>query len=202
MFLKKYKKKQQPNDDWGRVHDCWQQWWDKQKKITWSPSICRNASIRALRREKQAKLRLGWSQHGEKSLKFHLINSIVEYAKKKKKSKFSKAKICKPIAQFIQRYNCVCPCCDPLVIRPHRSGCDQSEQTDSSIYSDQFILVEWLCSSSPYFPNSLQTEPTKLCLSAPQTPCGSGLELYCSPPLSIHPFPSTRSLSVEQDEGL
>lgn len=39
------------------------------------------ASIFALRREKQAKLRLGWGQHGEKSLKFHSINSIEEYAK-------------------------------------------------------------------------------------------------------------------------
>lgn len=46
-----------------------------------SPSICRNASNDALRREKQAKLRPGWSQHGVKSLKFHSINSIVEYAK-------------------------------------------------------------------------------------------------------------------------
>lgn len=78
---KNYEKGKKPNDDWGRVGDCWQQWWDKQK-ITWNPSICRNASILALRREKQAKLRLGLSQHGEKSLKFHSINSIVEYAKR------------------------------------------------------------------------------------------------------------------------
>ncbi len=31
---------------------------------------------------------------------------------------FSKAKIRKPLAQFIQRYNGVRPCCDPLLIDP------------------------------------------------------------------------------------
>lgn len=122
-------------------------------KITWSPSRCRNASILIFRRETQAKLRLGWSQHGEKSLKFHSINSIVEYAKKKKKNQiFLKQKICKPRAQFIQRYNCVCPCCNPLVIHPHRwnhravapSKSKQRKKTPSSIHLRSFFSLSWL----------------------------------------------------------
>lgn len=44
--------------------------------------MCRDASPLALKRVKQAILRLGQSQHGEKSLKFHSINSNVGYAKR------------------------------------------------------------------------------------------------------------------------
>lgn len=126
------------------------------KKITWSPSICRNASILALRREKQAKLRLGWSQHGEKSLKFHSINSIVEYAKKKKKSNFYKAKIRKPLAQFIQRYNCLSMLRSthntspqirlwPVrVVAPSTSKQRKKMGAHSSVHSHCFSTFSWL----------------------------------------------------------
>lgn len=99
----------------------------KKKKKTWNPSICKNASILALRREKQAKLSLGWSQHGEKSLKFHSINSIVEYVKR---SIFLKQKYINPLLSS-SGDSIVCLCCNPLLIHPHKSGCgSMKEQTE------------------------------------------------------------------------
>lgn len=63
--------------------------------------------------------------------------------------------------------------------------------THFSLYSNQFsVYLGWMrkffCST--YTPNSLdmQTYPTKSCLSAPQTPCGSDVELRCSLVCSVH----------------
>lgn len=175
--------------NWGRVHDCWQQWWDKpkkkkkKKKKTWSPSICRNASTLALTREKQAMLRLDRSQHGEKSLKFHSINSVVEYAKK---INFLKQKYVNPFALFVQRYNCVCPCCNPLRIHRHRSGLWEDNGhsflhlirsffSPSWLNEDIFVDIKvqvhtlqivWICKPNPHNHRS-----------ASQTPHRSGVQL-------------------------
>lgn len=98
-------------------------------------------------------MRLGWSQHGEKSLKFHSINSIVEYAREKKKKKnlfffFLKQKYINPLLTSSRDTNVFVHVSVRSQYVPHRSGCDQSEAvapwkrkkmvTHSSIYSNCF----------------------------------------------------------------
>lgn len=63
-------------------------------------------------------MRLGCSQHGEKSLKFHLINRIEEYAKKKKKKKKFKQKYVNPLSSVHPEMQ---PCLSMLQSAPDAS---------------------------------------------------------------------------------